>query len=248
MSDIDKVKQLRQLTGAGFKDCNIAVKESNGDIDKAIEILRIKGISKASKKMSRDAKEGVVGISGDEKKTSVIEVNCETDFVAKNEDFVSFVKELSEINNSNKSDLEKLNKAKMNNGLTVEENLISHFICPYTKLTDATKLTATMVRRRPDEEPYIQVRALNGDALTAGRVDLILYNHDILAETNEQEFKEGWELIAFHAIPKGINSMPMGPITMMRNQLQLEGGTKGEYNSKEWAESVNFWQKYITLI
>ena len=68
MSDIEKVKKLRQATGAGFKDCNLAIKESSGDIDKAIEILRVKGISKASKKMSRDAKEGVVAISGDEKK------------------------------------------------------------------------------------------------------------------------------------------------------------------------------------
>ena len=90
MSDIEKVKKLRQATGAGFKDCNLAIKESSGDIDKAIEILRIKGISKASKKMSRDAKEGVVAISGDEKKTSIIEVNCETDFVAKNDDYVQF--------------------------------------------------------------------------------------------------------------------------------------------------------------
>ena len=62
MSDIENVKKLRETTGAGFKDCNIAIKESGGDIDKAIEILRIKGISKASKKMSRDAKEGVVAI------------------------------------------------------------------------------------------------------------------------------------------------------------------------------------------
>ena len=60
MSDIEKVKKLRELTGAGFKDCNLAIKESDGDIDKAIEILRVKGISKASKKMSRDAKEGVI--------------------------------------------------------------------------------------------------------------------------------------------------------------------------------------------
>jgi translation elongation factor EF-Ts len=59
MSDIEKVKKLRESTGAGFKDCNLAIKESGGDIDKAIEILRVKGISKASKKMSRDAKEGV---------------------------------------------------------------------------------------------------------------------------------------------------------------------------------------------
>jgi len=83
MSDIEKVKKLREISGAGFKDCNLAIKESNGDIDKAIEILRVKGISKASKKMSRDAKEGVIAVSGDEIKTSVIEVNCETDFVAK---------------------------------------------------------------------------------------------------------------------------------------------------------------------
>jgi len=125
MSDIEKVKQLRRSTGAGFKDCNSAIKESKGDIDKAIEILRIKGISKASKKMSRDAKEGVVAVSGDEAKTSVIEVNCETDFVAKNEDFINFVKELSEVNNSCDSNIENLKQAKMKNLLSVEENLVA---------------------------------------------------------------------------------------------------------------------------
>jgi elongation factor Ts len=125
MSDIEKVKQLREATGAGFKDCNLAVKESGGDLDKAVEILRVKGISKASKKMSRDAKEGVIATSGDENKISVIELNCETDFVAKNEDFVSFAKELSELNNKVESDLVKLNKFKMSNGQTVEENLVS---------------------------------------------------------------------------------------------------------------------------
>ena len=125
MSDIEKVKKLREVTGAGFKDCNLAVKESNGDLDKAIEILRVKGISKASKKMSRDAKEGVVVLSGDDSKISVIEVNCETDFVAKNEDFISFVKELSELNNQNNSNIEELKKTKMKNTQTVEENLVA---------------------------------------------------------------------------------------------------------------------------
>ena len=125
MSDIKKVKQLREVTGAGFKDCNSAIKESNGNIDKAIEILRVKGISKASKKMTRDAKDGVVATSGDEKKISVIELNCETDFVAKNDDFVSFAKEISELNNTNDSDLDKLNKSKMNNGQTVEDSLVA---------------------------------------------------------------------------------------------------------------------------
>ena len=125
MSDLEKVKQLREATGAGFKDCNLAVKESGGDLDKAVEILRVKGISKASKKMSRDAKEGVIATSGDENKISVIEINCETDFVAKNDDFVSFAKELSELNNQNSSNLEKLNKSKMGNGETVEASLVA---------------------------------------------------------------------------------------------------------------------------
>jgi elongation factor Ts len=125
MSDIEKVKKLREATGAGFKDCNLAIKESGGNLDKAVEILRVKGISKASKKMLRDAKEGVIATSGDENKISVIEINCETDFVAKNEDFVSFAKELSELNNKNLSDLGKLNKSKMANGETVEDSLVA---------------------------------------------------------------------------------------------------------------------------
>jgi len=125
MSDIEKIKQLRQSTGAGFKDCSAAIEESNGDIDKAAEILRVKGISKASKKMSRTAKEGVVAVSGDEEKISVIEVNCETDFVAKNNDFVNFVKELSEINNSTNSDMDSLKKTKMKNSKSVDDSLIA---------------------------------------------------------------------------------------------------------------------------
>jgi len=125
MSDIEKIKQLRQSTGAGFKDCNSALKESGGDLQKAVEILRVKGITKASKKMSREAKEGVIVFSGDENKSSLLEVNCETDFVAKNEDFIKFVKELSELNNQCSSDLGKLDKSIMQNKKTVNENLVA---------------------------------------------------------------------------------------------------------------------------
>ena len=125
MSHIEKIKQLRQSTGAGFNDCNTALQEAAGDLDKAVEILRVKGIAKASKKMSRDAKEGVVAVSGDEKKISLIEVNCETDFVAKNNAFINFVKELSELNNSNNSKIENLKTSKMSNSKTVNENLVA---------------------------------------------------------------------------------------------------------------------------
>ena len=124
MSDLDKVKELRKATGAGFKDCNNALKEASGDLEKSIEILRVKGISKASKKMSRDANEGLVAISGDEKKISIIEVNCETDFVAKNDDFLSFVGEISELNHNVSSSRENLNISIMKNGKKVDENLV----------------------------------------------------------------------------------------------------------------------------
>ena len=125
MGDIEKIKQLRQSTGAGFKDCSAAIEEAKGDLNKAVEILRVKGITKASKKMSRVANEGVVAVSGDEKKISLIEVNCETDFVAKNENFISFVKEISDINNSLNSDLKKLKNFNMKNAKTVEDNLVA---------------------------------------------------------------------------------------------------------------------------
>ena len=75
--------------------------------------------------MSRVAKEGIVAVSGDEKKKSLIEINCETDFVAKNDDFINFVKEISELNNSLNSELEKLKNSKMKNSKTVHENLVA---------------------------------------------------------------------------------------------------------------------------
>ena len=104
-----------------------------------------------------------------------------------------------------------------------------------------------MVRRRPQEDPYIQIRALNGTPLKTGSVDLILYSHDVLLETNEESSDTDFELISFQALPEGIDDMPMGPVTMMRNQLKLLGGTKAFYESEKWAESVKFWQEYAVL-
>lgn len=95
--DIALVKKLREKTGAGYVDCESALKDSNGDIDKAIEILRKKGISVAMKKTGRAAKEGSIGsyIHLGGKIGVLVEVNCETDFVAKTEDFKNLVKELA---------------------------------------------------------------------------------------------------------------------------------------------------------
>ena len=98
-----------------------------------------------------------------------------------------------------------------------------------------------------EEEEYIQIRALNGEPLKAGKVEFIIYNHATLMENEEQTSNADWELISMHALPEGVNFLPMGPVTMMRNQLQLPGGTKGFYSSKQWAKSVEFWQNYCFL-
>ena len=122
---LDNIKKLREMTGVGFKDCKLALDETKGDIDKSIEFLRKKGIAKASKKMSRTASEGLALVKEHGGEISLIEINSETDFVAKNQDFINFCKELSEINFQNKSDLNKLNNAKMANGISVNDNLVS---------------------------------------------------------------------------------------------------------------------------
>ena len=122
---LDNIKKLRELTGGGFKDCKLALDETKGDIEKSIEFLRKKGIAKASKKMSRTASEGLALIKEDKGEISLIEINSETDFVAKNKDFISFCKELSDLNFLNKGDLEKLGKAKMKNGNLVNDNLVN---------------------------------------------------------------------------------------------------------------------------
>ena len=123
----------------------------------------------------------------------------------------------------------------------------NHFICPYVKIDENTELISNVVKRQAGEMPYIQTRAKNGNPLKAGCVEYILYRHDVLLENNEESSTADWELISIHAIPEGLKKMPMGSITMMRNQLKLPGGTKAKYSSEEWAESVKFWQQFAAL-
>ena len=122
---LDNIKKLREITGVGFSDCKLAITKSNGDIEKSIEYLRKKGIAKASKKMSRIAADGLILVNEKDGNVSALEINSETDFVAKNKDFISFCKEVAILNFKNKADLTKLNNSKMNDNKTVEENLVT---------------------------------------------------------------------------------------------------------------------------
>ena len=122
---LDNIKKLREMTGVGFKDCKLALDESKGNIEKSIEFLRKKGIAKASKKMNRTASEGLALVKESKGEISLIEINSETDFVAKNKDFISFCKELSDINFTTKGDLDKLSISKMSNDTLVKDNLVN---------------------------------------------------------------------------------------------------------------------------
>ena len=122
---LDNIKRLREMTGVGFKDCKLALDETKGDLEKSIDFLRKKGIAKASKKMNRTASEGLALVKEEKGQISIIEINSETDFVAKNQDFINFCKELSEINFITKGNLEKLNDTKMSNGELVKDNLVN---------------------------------------------------------------------------------------------------------------------------
>jgi elongation factor Ts len=128
MSDnLAKVKELRELTGAGIQDCKTALSENNYDIEKSIEYLRKKGITKAAKKSSRDAAEGLAVIASTNSKACILEVNSETDFVAKNKEFINFCSEISKIALNNNFNLENLLNAKTSNSLIKDElvNLIA---------------------------------------------------------------------------------------------------------------------------
>ena len=122
---LDKVKKLREITGVGFKDCKKAIDENSGDIEKAIEFLRKKGIAKATKKMERVAADGLISIYEKENKLSILEINSETDFVAKNNEFIKFVEEVSSLTLKNSGKLDNIVNASMQNKKIVKDNLVS---------------------------------------------------------------------------------------------------------------------------
>ncbi len=207
MSDkknLENIKKLREITGVGFSDCKLAIAENGGDIDKSIEYLRKKGIAKATKKMSRVAAEGLVLLSEKDGAISVVEVNSETDFVAKNNDFISFCKEISELNLDNKSNLNQLKSSKMKNGKNVDENLIDLISKIGEKIT---------IRR----SKYFDSKGLNFSYVhnslekNVGKVISIVQ----LSKSNKNDLKEIGAKIAMHVAAQA-------PIAIDKNGIKKE--------------------------
>ena len=122
-SILEKVKKLREITGVGFKDCKSAIDETKGDIEKSIELLRKKGIAKASKRMERVAAEGLICTYENNNNFSMIEINSETDFVAKNNEFINFAEEVCKMAFLNHGDIDKILNSEMENKKTTKTNL-----------------------------------------------------------------------------------------------------------------------------
>ena len=213
-NDINKIKKLRQSTGAGFKDCSAALQEGNGDIEKAIEILRVKGISKASKKMSREANEGVVAVSGDEKKLTLIEVNCETDFVAKNDNFVTFVKELSELNLQSKANIDDLKKSKMKNGDTVDQNLVNLI----AKIGEKITIGRTKIINSKGTKNYTYLHTIVRDNLSKLAVIVSIESQD-----NSNLLKQFGKKLAMHIAASNPLSIDINSIdkTVLQKEEKL---------------------------
>src|SRR3569832_2526407 len=120
------VKELRERTGAGMMDCKKALAETNGEMEAAVDWLRTKGLAAAAKKAGRTAAEGLVGVAVAGTRGAVVEVNSETDFVAKNEQFQEFVRTVAGIALQTGSDVEALTAAAWPTGGTVEEKLTAN--------------------------------------------------------------------------------------------------------------------------
>ena len=121
---LKKVKQLREITGVGFRDCKNAIDETKGDIEKSIELLRKQGIAKASKRLERIAAEGLICISEEDNNFSMIEINSETDFVAKNNEFINFVENVSKVALKKDGKMESILISEMINKKKVKDNLV----------------------------------------------------------------------------------------------------------------------------
>ena len=233
MSNTENIKKLRQSTGAGFKDCNAALKESNGDLDKAAEILRVKGVAKASKKMSRDAKEGVIVVSGDDTKTSLIEVNCETDFVAKNDDFISFVKELSEINNNCSSDIKKLIKSEMSNNKTVEDSLVGLI----AKIGEKITIGRTQTVQNSNSQNFVYQHSVIKDNVSKLGVIVSL----TVAEKNDQ-IKTFGKQLAMHIAasnPLALNADEIQKEILKKEQDLISEELKNSGTPEEIAKKIS---------
>jgi elongation factor Ts len=201
MADITAamVKDLREKSGAGMMDCKKALSENAGDMDQAMDWLRTKGLAAAAKKSSRTAAEGLVGVAVSGIKGAAVEVNSETDFVAKNDQFQSFVRDVTQIALAKGGDIESLKSQAMPSGKTVEEVLTNNVAT--IGENQSLRRSRTLEVSKGAVVPYIHNAAAPG----LGKIGVLVA---LESEASDEVLQALGKQLAMHiaaAFPKALN-------------------------------------------
>ena len=218
MSVLEKVKELREVTGAGMQDCKNALKENNNDIDKSVEYLRKKGVLKASKKSSRDAAEGLIIIGENQNNFTLTEINTETDFVAKNNEFIEFCSKVSEVS-LNANSLDELQNQKSNDS-TIEESIVNLI----SKIGENIKLRRFENINKDGQKISYYIHNKSSD-LTGKIVSVVKY------KSNKDESKSLANNICMHIA--AMSPMALDEKNLDKNFLESEKKIIEEQLSKE---------------
>ena len=218
MSVLEKVKELREVTGAGMQDCKNALKENNNDIDKSVEYLRKKGVLKASKKSSRDAAEGLIIIGENQNNFTLTEINTETDFVAKNNEFIEFCSKVSEVS-LNANSLDELQNQKLNDS-TIEESIVNLI----SKIGENIKLRRFENIKKDGQKISYYIHNKSSD-LTGKIVSALKY------KSNKDESKSFANNICMHIA--AMSPMALDEKNLDKNFLESEKKIIEEQLSKE---------------
>ena len=218
MSVLEKVKELREVTGAGMQDCKNALKENNNDIDKSVEYLRKKGVLKASKKSSRGAAEGLIIIGENQNNFTLTEINTETDFVAKNNEFIEFCSKVSEVS-LNANSLDELQKQKLNDS-TIQESIVNLI----SKIGENIKLRRFENINKDGQKINYYIHNKSSD-LTGKIVSVVKY------KSNNDESKSFANNICMHIA--AMSPMALDEKNLNKNFLESEKKIIEEQLSKE---------------
>ena len=214
MADITAamVKDLREKSGAGMMDCKKALSENAGDMDQAMDWLRTKGLAAAAKKSSRTAAEGLVGVAVSGTKGAAVEVNSETDFVAKNDQFQSFVRDVTQIALAKGGDIESLKSQAMPSGKTVEEVLTNNVAT--IGENQSLRRSRTLEVSKGAVVPYIHNAAAPG----LGKIGVLVA---LESEASDEVLQALGKQLAMHiaaAFPKALNEADLDEAEIERER------------------------------
>ena len=214
MADITAamVKDLREKSGAGMMDCKKALSENAGDMDQAMDWLRTKGLAAAAKKSSRTAAEGLVGVAVSGTKGAAVEVNSETDFVAKNDQFQSFVRDVTQIALAKGGDIESLKSQAMPSGKTVEEVLTNNVAT--IGENQSLRRSRTLEVSKGAVVPYIHNAAAPG----LGKIGVLVA---LESEASDEALQALGKQLAMHiaaAFPKALNEADLDEAEIERER------------------------------